>query len=215
MMPAKTRAVGRRLEVLWTSGTFTGLSDAQLLGRFTGGGETTAEPAFRELVNRHGPMVMGVCRQILRRPQDADDAFQATFLVLVRKARSIRVGDSLAPWLYGVAYRTARRARATASRYRTAEAEPMAEAADSAPDGSFELDVRALLHEELDRLPGKYRDPIVLCHLEGKSHEEAARLLSCPVGTVSGRLCAVGSSSRPGWNGAAWPHRRRCSRPDG
>ncbi len=188
MNPARAGAVARQLEVLWTSGTSTGLSDAQLLGRFIGGGEDTAEPAFRELVNRHGPMVMGVCRQILRRPQDADDAFQATFLVLVRKARSIRVGDSLAPWLYGVAYRTAHRARADAWRHRTADAEAMAEAADPAPDGSFELDVRPLLHEELARLPGKYREPIVLCHLEGKSHEEAARLLAWPVGTVSGRL---------------------------
>ena len=188
MIPAKAGAVGRQLEVLWTSGTFTGLSDAQLLGRFIGGGEGMAEPAFRELVDRHGPMVMGVCRQILRRPQDADDAFQATFLVLVRKARSVRVRDSLAPWLYGVAYRTAHRARAAASRFRTADVEPMAEAADPAPDGSFELDVRPLLLEELNRLPGKYRDPIVLCHLEGKSHEEAARLLSWPVGTLSGRL---------------------------
>ena len=132
--------------------------------------------------------MLGVCRQILRRPQDADDAFQATFLVLVRKARSIRVGDSLAPWLYGVAYRTAHRARTIASRHRTAGVEAVENVAASTPDGSFELDVRPLLDEELARLPGKYRDPIVLCHLEGKTHEEAARLLAWPVGTFSGRL---------------------------
>jgi RNA polymerase sigma factor (sigma-70 family) len=188
MNPAKGDAVAHQLEMLWASGTFTGLSDAQVLGRFTGGGEGAAEPAFRELLNRHGPMVMGVCRQILRRPQDAEDAFQATFLVLVRKAGSIRVRDSLAPWLYGVACRTAHRARAAASRYQTADFESMAEATGPSLDGSFELDVRPLLHEELARLPGKYREPIVLCHLEGKSHEEAARLLSWPVGTLSGRL---------------------------
>src|SRR6185312_7827536 len=101
---------------------------------------------------------------------------------------SIRVGDSLAPWLYGVAYRTAHRARANAARQQTEAVDPMAVAADSSDDRAFDFDVRPLLHEELARLPGKYREPIVLCHLEGKSHEEAARLLSWPVGTVSGRL---------------------------
>ena len=94
----------RQLEVLWASGTFTGMSDAQLVSRFTGVRDTTAESAFRELVHRHGPMVMGVCRQVLRRAQDAEDAFQATFLILVRKARSVQVRESLAPWLYSVAY---------------------------------------------------------------------------------------------------------------
>ncbi len=188
MIPARANPVARQLEVLWGSGTLTGLSDAQLLGRFIGGGEGAAEPAFRELLDRHGPMVMGVCRQMLRRAQDAEDAFQATFLVLVRKARSIRVSDSLAPWLYGVACRTAQRARSAASRHRTADVEAMADAVESPPDGPLELDVRPILHQELARLPGKYREPIVLCHLEGKSHEEAARLLSWPVGTVSGRL---------------------------
>ena len=116
MIQQKASLVGHQLEVLWTSGTLTGMSDAQLLGRFAGVRDATAESSFRELMHRHGPMVMGVCRQVLRRPHDADDAFQATFLVLVRKAGSIRVGESLAPWLYAVAFRTARRARAIASR---------------------------------------------------------------------------------------------------
>ena len=101
----------------------TGISDSQLLSRFAGVRDAAAESAFRELVHRHGPMVMGVCRQILRHPHDADDAFQATFLVLVRKAGSIRVAESLAPWLYAVAFRTAQRARAIASRYRSAPVE--------------------------------------------------------------------------------------------
>ena len=188
MIPGKTSSVVRQLDVLWTSGSLTGMSDAQLLGRFAEARDSTAESAFRELINRHGSMVMGVCRQILRHPHDADDAFQATFLVLVRKARSIRVGESLAPWLYGVAYRTAHRARAIASRYRSAAVEQLEEPMESSSDHACHFDLRPLLHEELNRLPGKYREPIVLCHLEGKSHEEAARLLKWPVGTVSGRL---------------------------
>ena len=125
MIPGKSRPITRQLEELGTSGTLTGLSDAQLLGRFAATRAGTRRPSRRssELIHRHGPMVLGVCRQILRHPHDADDAFQATFLVLVRKARSIRVGDSLAPWLYGVAYRTAQRARAIASRYRPGDVE--------------------------------------------------------------------------------------------
>lgn len=192
MIPARDRAgtgaVARGLGVLWETGTLTGLSDAQLLGRFIGGREGSAEPAFRELLDRHGPMVRAVCRQVLGRAADADDAFQATFLVLVRRARSIRVGDSLAPWLYAVAVRTARRARFAASRQRTIDAETLAETVEESADAALDLDVRPMLHEELARLPEKYREPIVLCHLEGKSHEEAARLLAWPVGTVSGRL---------------------------
>ncbi len=181
---------GRQLEVLWASGTLTGLSDSQLLSRYVNarGRDAIAEAAFRELVNRHGPMVLAVCRQLLRRPHDADDAFQATFLVLVRQAHSIRVDQSLAPWLSSVAYRTARRARDIAARYRPLDLVPMETLAQSAPDEAYHFDVRPLLHEELDRLPGKFRDVIVLCHLEGKSHEEAARLLRWPIGTVSSRL---------------------------
>jgi RNA polymerase sigma factor (sigma-70 family) len=188
MIPGKTSSVVRQLDVLWTSGTLTGMSDAQLVGRFAEARDSTAELAFRELINRHGSMVMGVCRQILRHPHDADDAFQATFLVLVRKAGSIRVRESLAPWLYGVAFRTAQRARAIAARYRSAAVEQLEEPMESAGNHGCHFDLRPLLHEELNRLPGKYREPIVLCHLEGKTHEEAARLLHWPVGTVSGRL---------------------------
>jgi len=187
MIQDKAGVVGRQLEALWTGGTLTGLSDAQLLSRFAEARDATAESAFRELINRHGGLVMGVCRQILRRPHDADDAFQATFLVLVRKARSIQVRESLGPWLYSVAYRTAQRARASASRYRGGDM-PQVEAAQASPADDDHLDVRPLLHDEIGRLPDKYRTPIVLCHLEGKTHEEAARLLDWPVGTVSGRL---------------------------
>jgi RNA polymerase sigma factor (sigma-70 family) len=187
MFRRTSAGVKRQIAVLWTTGTMTGLSDAQLLGRFTQQQDATAELAFTELVNRHGPMVWAVCRQLLPRSHDADDAFQATFLVLVRKAHSIRVGDSLAPWLYGVAYRTARRARAAATRYRSMVEEQLPDV-EAPSDDAYMLDLRPMLYEELGRLPGKYRGPIVLCHLEGRTHEEAARLLSCPVGTVSGRL---------------------------
>ena len=188
MTYGKPSSVGRQLEALWTSGTLTGMSDAQLLSRFAGVRDAAAESAFRELMHRHGPMVMGVCRQIIRHPHDADDAFQATFLVLVRKAGSIRVGGSLAPWLYAVAYRTAQRARAIASRYRSAPVESLEDPMGHPAGDPGHFDLRPLLHEELNRLPGKYREPIVLCHLEGKTHEEAARLLQWPVGTLSGRL---------------------------
>jgi RNA polymerase sigma factor (sigma-70 family) len=164
-----------------------GLDDAQLLRRFGRERGSAGELAFRELVRRHGAMVLGVCRQILRHSEDADDAFQATFLVLVRKAPAIGTGESLAPWLYGVACRTARRARRTASRRRPAGGEEVA-AVEVPSEDLYRLDLRPLLYEELGRLPDKYRDPIVLCHLEGKTHAEAARLLSWPIGTVSGRL---------------------------
>jgi RNA polymerase sigma factor (sigma-70 family) len=188
MIPRNSSSVGEELEVLWRSGTLTGMSDAQLVGRFVDARDAMAESAFRELIHRHGPMVMGVCRQILGHRDDADDAFQATFLVLVRKAGSIRVRDSLAPWLYAVAYRTARRLQAIASRYRTTPVENLEDPMGNLAASAEYFDLRPWLHEELNRLPPKYRDPIVLCHLEGKTHEEAARLLCWPVGTVSGRL---------------------------
>jgi RNA polymerase sigma factor (sigma-70 family) len=187
MTQGKMGSVERQLDVLWTSGTLAGLSDAQLLCRFNDARDATAESAFSELVNRHGPMVRGVCRHILRHTHDADDAFQATFLVLVRKARSIQVRESLAPWLYSVAYRTAQRARASGSRYRQEGVEQL-EAVGAPAEDAYQIDLRPLLHEELDRLPDKYRAPIVLCHLEGKTHEQAAQLLHWPIGTVSGRL---------------------------
>ena len=138
-------------------------------------------------------MVLGVCRHVLRRPQDVDDAFQATFLILVRKARSIRVDSSLAPWLYGVALRTAVRARANVLRRGMAETPDLDAVAVAPADEVLTWEIKPLLHEELGRLPEKYRAPIVLCHLEGRSHEEAAQLLRWPVGTLSGRLRAVES----------------------
>jgi RNA polymerase sigma factor (sigma-70 family) len=187
MASGESRPLAQQLERLWSSGTLSGLSDADLVKRFTSAEEPAAEQAFEALLGRHGPMVLGVCRQILGRPHDVDDAFQATFLVLVRKARSIRADAPLGPWLYGVAYRTAIRARSKAARYRSEEMKGLETAADPV-GGAYTWEIGPMIHEELDRLPEKYRSPIVLCHLEGKSHEEAARMLDWPVGTVSGRL---------------------------
>jgi RNA polymerase sigma factor (sigma-70 family) len=190
MISPETGDAGQPLETVWTAGTPASVSDAELLSRFVEarGRDATAETALRELVNRHAPLVWRVCRQILRREHDADDAFQATFLVLLRKARSIRVEGSLAPWLCGVAYRTAQRARVVAARYRPANVDQMEQRSRDSYVEADPFDLRPLLHEELNRLPGKFRDPIVLCLLEGKSREEAARLLRWPLGTVSSRL---------------------------
>jgi HlyD family secretion protein len=187
MIEGKENPLGRRDAVRCTPEVLAVLSDSQLLRRFSDAGDAGRELAFRELVDRHGPMVMGICRQVLRHPQDAEDAFQATFLVLVVKARSIKVSESLAPWLHGVACRTAQRARAASSRYRQDDRQSL-EAIETTPHDVDQVEMGCLLHEELGRLPDKYRAPIVLCHLGGKTHEEAARVLRWPVGTVSGRL---------------------------
>jgi RNA polymerase sigma factor (sigma-70 family) len=158
--------------------------DAELLSRFV---QAHDEAAFESLVRRHGPMVWSICRRFLAATQDAEDAFQATFLVFVRKSGSIRAGALLSNWLYGVAYRTANRARANGARRGALEkqglnVEPCASPQEPGADWS------PLLHEELFRLPDKYRQAIVLCYLQGKTNEEAAQALGWPVGTVKGRL---------------------------
>ena len=163
-----------------------GMTDGQLLDCFVARRD---EAAFETLVRRHGPMVLGVCRRLLRHPQDAEDAFQATFLVLVRKAASIARRELVGNWLYGVAYRTALEARAAAARRRTRERQvsPMPEpAADEHADGWREL--RPLLDRELSRLPDKYRVAVVLCDLRGETLRDVARQLGVPTGTLSGRL---------------------------
>jgi RNA polymerase sigma factor (sigma-70 family) len=188
MASLDSKGWARDLDLIRNAGAVGGLSDAELLGRFTSRRDGSGDVAFGAIVERHGGMVLGICRRVLRDRVEADDAFQATFLVLVQKARSVRVDDSLGPWLSGVARRVATKARAGAVRRQKREQGPTdhVEAprnlADD-PDG-----LRPALFEELERLPEKYRSPLVLCHLEGKSHEEAARELRWPVGTVSGRL---------------------------
>jgi RNA polymerase sigma factor (sigma-70 family) len=159
--------------------------DGQLLERFT---LERDEAAFAALVRRHGPMVLNVCRSVLRHEQDAEDAFQATFLVLTRKADSIRQPEAVAGWLYEVAYRVAVKAQADAARRRAREQRaPLMAAADPTLDMTLR-DLRRVLHEELHRLPEKYRVPLVLCYLEGRSHAEAAAHLGLGKGTFRGRL---------------------------
>src|SRR5262249_16271499 len=151
-----------------------GATDAQLLDRFVTGRDAEA---FAELVRRHGPMVYGVCRRRLHNHADAEDAFQATFLVLARKARSLGRPESLGSWLDGAAYRTALKARAGAGRRREQEGDSMAPAGADPAEEAAGREAGRVLDEELNRLPSKYRDPLVLCHLEGQTHEEAARAL--------------------------------------
>jgi RNA polymerase sigma factor (sigma-70 family) len=155
-------------------------ADAELLARFVRQGD---EAAFEVLVHRHGPMVWSVCRRVLTRTEDAS---QAAFVVL-RRAGSIRDGALLGNWLYGVAYRVAVRARLRAARRAAREKQEMlTEPAATATETT--TDWQHLLHEEVFRLPEKYRRPIVMCYLNGKTNEEAAAALGRPVGTVKGRL---------------------------
>jgi RNA polymerase sigma factor (sigma-70 family) len=161
------------------------LSDGDLINRFA---RHLDEDAFAELLRRHGPMVLGVCRRVLVDSADAEDAFQATFLVLVRKARGLRRPASVANWLHGVAHRTALKARGAAVKRRMREREAAAMSASSTVDDLTWRDLGPVLDEEIQHLPARYRAPFVLCHLEGKTNEEAARQLGCPTGTVLSRL---------------------------
>jgi RNA polymerase sigma-70 factor (ECF subfamily) len=160
-------------------------SDAHLLDCFLARRDETA---FEALVRRHGPMVLGVCRRVLRDDNDAEDAFQAAFLVLVRKAGSIRPRGLVGHWLYGVAYRTALEARGILARRRAKERQVSAMPEKAAAKADAEPDVRPIFDEELNRLPAKYRVPVVSCELEGRSRKEVAALLRIPEGTLSSRL---------------------------
>jgi HlyD family secretion protein len=174
------------LRRLYDAGTAVGLTDGQLLERFATRRDEGAELAFAALVERHGAMVLRTCRGILRDHHDAMDAFQATFLVLARKGGSLWVLDSIGPWLHRVACRAAVRARNTTARRRAVEkgATEMA----GAEDGGDRAEIASIIHEEIDRLPERYRAPVVLCDLEGRTCEQAARHIGCPVGTVASRL---------------------------
>jgi RNA polymerase sigma factor (sigma-70 family) len=177
------------------AGMVAQVSDGQLLARFACHRDELAEIAFAALVHRHGPMVLRVCQQILGDRHTAEDAFQATFLVLARRAGSIRQPELLGNWLHGVALRTAREARMRDDRRRRRET-PRSEGIAGEPSGEAgrpdELLVRReefeALHEEVSRLPDRYRVPVLLCELEGLSYQEAALRMRCPVGTISVRL---------------------------
>ncbi len=162
-----------------------GLSDGQLLDLFV---EHRDEAAFAALVRRHGPMVWGVCRRLLHHLRDAEDAYQATFLVLARKAQSVRPRDRLASWLHGVARMTAHRAQVEIARRNRRERQVTAMPEPAAAERQLWDDLRPLLDQELGRLPGKYRTLIVLADLEGKTRREIGQQLGCPEGTVAGRL---------------------------
>jgi HlyD family secretion protein len=182
-------AVLRQLQTLYNIGNVGELTDGQLLERFATDTDEVAELAFSALVERHQALVWRVCLAILRDGPDAEDAFQATFLVLVRRARSLWVRDSLGPWLHQVACRTASCLRGANIRRRKHERR----SAERIAARTFELgperdpDRDAAIHDEVNRLPEKYRAPVVLCDLEGRTHHEAAGFLGWPVGTVKSR----------------------------
>jgi RNA polymerase sigma factor (sigma-70 family) len=160
-------------------------TDSQLLEQFV---RQRDEAAFEALLRRHGPMVWGVCRRLLGNATDAEDAFQATFLVLVRKAGAVGRRELLANWLYGVARRTALKARTLRARRGRREQEGGAMAVRAAPAPTDRADLRLVLDDELARLGDRYRKPVVLCYLQGLTRQEAADFLGWPLGTVAGRL---------------------------
>jgi RNA polymerase sigma factor (sigma-70 family) len=162
------------------------MRDAELLERFV---LARDEEAFEALVLRHGPMVLSVCRHVLSDAEDAEDAFQATFLTLARHAKSIRKGQAISSWLYVAAYRSALRIRTGNARHRESEGHPVDVGVEVETPGEMSRqETHKIVHDELQRLPEKYRAPIAVCYLEGRSHEEAAHELRWPLGTVKGRL---------------------------
>jgi RNA polymerase sigma factor (sigma-70 family) len=170
---------------VFRDGTLVGMSDRQVLERFV---ERRDETAFEAILMRHGPMVRNVCRQILFDPHDVDDAVQAVFLVLVRKASFIRIEESLGPWLYAVAGRVAARARADRRKRWVREAPNREQREPTYCTSGDDFEIPDVIHDELGRLPERLRAPIVLCYLEGLTHDLAALKLDCPVGTVRSRL---------------------------
>jgi RNA polymerase sigma factor (sigma-70 family) len=183
-------SVARDLETLFTAGTLAHQTDSELLDRFLARHD---ELAFRELVARHGPMVLRICRRFLHDRHDIEDAFQAIFLILVRKARTLTDRTALASWLFGVATRVARRSRQNARRRQLREhaltTEPAARAVARDRDASQEL--LAILNEEIERLPREQQLAIVVCLCEGHTHLAAARLLHCPLGTLKTRIATA------------------------
>jgi RNA polymerase sigma factor (sigma-70 family) len=195
----------RHLRDLFHSGTAVGLTDGQLLARYAASHDGQA---FAALVARHGPMVLATCRAILRQEHDVEDAFQATFLVLARKAPSVRGGDALGGWLHRVAYRVAIEASVAAQRRRRRETEAAAMAISDAARPGLDPDISSIVHEEVDRLPEGLRLAVVLCDLEGLTYEQAAGRLHWTEPTLRHRLVKARQRlrerlSRRGVTGAA------------
>jgi RNA polymerase sigma factor (sigma-70 family) len=182
MAATQLRKVVRQLRGVLARQDIAGLTEADLWERYV---HERDEAAFETLVRRHGPMVLGVCRRILRNEQDAEDAFQATFLVLVRRAASLQSPSRIANWLHGVAYRTALEARSAAARRRAREATVRVRTV--MPEDPW-AELWPVLDQELGRLAEKYRAAVVLCDLEGKTRRETARQLGWAEGTVASRL---------------------------
>jgi RNA polymerase sigma factor (sigma-70 family) len=177
----------RDVDALFRFGVISGMTDGQLLERFAAQSDSDSQIAFEAIVRRHGPMVLGVCLRALGDYHTAEDAFQATFMVLAVKSRAIQKRESLGPWLHGVAVRIAHR-RHVLGRRSKAEPIPAGGVVDPVTHDPGKADVSAVIDEELGRLPDRYRLPIVLCCLEGQTQDEAARTLGWTKGTVSGRL---------------------------
>ena len=160
-------------------------SDVRLLEEFRARGD---EGAFEAMVARHGPRVLGVCRQVLGRSAEVDDVFQATFLLLATKSASIRDPNALGAWLHGVAHRLAVRSKARSTRRLALERRAVPEAQATSEDDMDLPRLRLILHAEIDRLPDRLRRPILLCYMEGRTNQDAARLLDCPTSTLKERL---------------------------
>jgi RNA polymerase sigma factor (sigma-70 family) len=188
MAGASSRTVLRHLNTLFHCGAAGQLGDAELLERFVAGRDEGSEAAFAALVERHGVMVLGVCRRVLGSRDEAEDAFQATFLVLARKASAIARREQLASWLHGVARRAALDARARATRQKAREKRLGAMRHVEPPDQTLMSELRAVLDEELAQLPERHRAAILLCELEGLSRRDAAIRLGISEGTLSSRL---------------------------
>src|SRR5262245_11008417 len=178
MASPRPDGVLRHIRLLIGSPAADDRSDGQLLHRFA---TMRDEAAFEALVRRHGPAVLGVCLRVLGHAQDAEDAFQAAFLVLARKAGSIRRGEALAGWLYRVAFHIAVQA---AARRRQTREQPITDMPASEPTPDLDrCELRLVLDQELTRLPKKYLFPVVLCYVEGRTHQDAAGGLGWPKGT--------------------------------
>jgi RNA polymerase sigma factor (sigma-70 family) len=183
----KNGVILRHLHTLFNVGAIGSLTDGQLLERFAAGGGEARELAFAALVERHGPFVLRICRAVLGNEHEADDAFQATFLALVRKAESLLARDSLGPWLHQAAYRAACHDRSARARRRSHErAAALRSEWQDRDDGQEGLE--EVIHAEINRIPAHYRVAVVLCDLEGRTLEQAARHIGCAVGTVKSRL---------------------------
>jgi len=178
----------KQLGTILRFGVVGDLSDSSLLQRYLTGRDGAEQAAFSALVERHGPMVLGVCRQVLGNAHDAQDAFQATFLVMARKAGSVHDAESLASWLHGIALRVAVRAKADEARRKVHERRYATMKEKDRDNEAVGSEPWPELHEEIARLPQRFREPVVLCYLEGLSAEQAAVRIGCPPGTIWSRL---------------------------